>query len=78
MPTIPDDLRENPLNTVAIAAFEVGPDGSTQVRLIQATTLPRLNYILLQTLRQWRFFPAVRKGKPVSSEFQVRIPISIQ
>lgn len=78
MPTIPDDLRENPLSTVAIAAFEVAPDGSAQVRLIQATTLPRLNYILLQSLRQWRFFPAVRKGKPVSSEFQVRIPISIQ
>jgi periplasmic protein TonB len=77
-PTIPDDLREDALNAVAIAHFKVGYDGQVEVTLVKPTSNPELNQILLDTLRQWRFFPAIRNGVAIPSEFDVRIPISVE
>jgi protein TonB len=77
-PEIPDDLRENVFEAVAIAHFKVGADGAVEVTLAQATQNPRLNQILLDTLRQWKFFPAMKDGIAINSEFDVRIPISVQ
>jgi protein TonB len=77
MPKIPEELRENPLRTVAIARFEVAADGEATVKLISPTPYPRLNEILIETLKSWRFFPAVVHGKPVASTFEVRIPVVV-
>jgi periplasmic protein TonB len=77
-PTIPDDMREDVFQAVAIAHFKVGPDGAVEVTLAQPTPNPRLNQILLETLRQWKFFPAMKDGVAIASEFDVRIPISVQ
>jgi protein TonB len=77
-PTIPDDLRDETFSTVALARFKVDYNGDVQVSLTQPTTSPRLNEILLETLKQWRFFPAMKSGIAVDSEFDLRIPISVQ
>jgi len=77
-PTIPDDLREDVFEAVAIAHFKVGPDGSVEVTLAQPTPNPRINQILLNTLREWKFFPAMKDGIAINSEFDVRIPITVQ
>jgi protein TonB len=77
-PTIPDDLRENVFEAVAVAHFKVSPDGAVEVTLAQPTPNPRLNQILLNTLRQWKFFPAMRDGIAINSEFDVRIPITVE
>jgi len=77
-PTIPDDMREDVFQAVAIAHFKVGPDGTVEVTLAQPTPNPRLNQILLNTLREWKFFPAMKDGIAINSEFDVRIPISVQ
>lgn len=77
-PTIPDDLRDETFNAVALAHFKVTYNGDVQVSLTQPTTSPRLNEILLETLKQWRFFPAMKKGVAVDSEFDVRIPITVE
>lgn len=77
-PTIPDDMRENVFSAVAVAHFRVSPDGTVEVTLAQPTLNPRLNQILLNVLRQWKFFPAMRDGIAINSEFDVRIPISVQ
>jgi protein TonB len=77
-PTIPDDMRENPFSTVAVARFIVSPEGEVDVTLIKPTPNPRLNQILLDTLKQWKFFPAMRNGVAINSEFEVRIPIAVQ
>jgi periplasmic protein TonB len=76
-PTIPDDLRENVFETVALAHFHVSFDGVATVSLVQPTSNPRLNYMLLDILKQWRFFPAIRNGIAIDSEFDVRIPIAV-
>ena len=78
VPKIPDELREDALDTVAIAHFKVSYDGQVEVALVQPTSNPQLNEILLDTLKQWRFFPAMRTGVAIASEFDVRIPITVQ
>ncbi len=77
-PTIPDDMRETPFSTVAVARFRVSPDGDVTVTLVKPTPNPRLNQILLDTLKQWKFFPAMKDGVAIDSEFEVRIPIAVQ
>jgi periplasmic protein TonB len=77
-PEIPDELREDALDAVAVAHFEVGYDGHAEVTLTQPTMNPQLNELLLATLRQWRFAPATRNGVAVESAFDIRIPVTIQ
>ncbi len=77
-PTIPDDLREDALDAVAVAHFKVGYDGQVDVELVKPTSNPGLNRLLLDTLKQWKFFPAMRSGVAIASEFDLRIPISVQ
>jgi len=77
-PVIPDDLREDVMETEAVAHFDVSFDGTSVVTLEQPTSNPRLNQVLLDTLKQWKFFPAVKNGVAIPSSFEVRIPISVQ
>ncbi len=77
-PEIPDELRENAMVAVAIAHFEVGYDGHLQVTLTQPTMNPQLNALLLETLKQWRFAPATRNGVAIASEFDIRIPVTVE
>jgi protein TonB len=78
VPTIPDDLRDVAFQAVAVAHFEVSYDGNVKVTLVKPTPDPRLNQILLSTLEQWRFFPAMKGGVAINSAFDVRIPVSVQ
>jgi protein TonB len=78
VPKIPDDLREVAFEAVAVAHFEVSYDGDVKVTLAKATADPRINQILLSTLQEWRFFPAMKGGVAIDSAFDVRIPISVQ
>jgi periplasmic protein TonB len=78
VPKIPDDLREMAFAAVAVAHFEVSYDGNVKVTLAKATPDPRINQILLSTLQQWRFFPAMKGGVAINSAFDVRIPITVQ
>ncbi len=77
-PVIPDSLREEAFQTVAVARFKVSYDGQVQVTLTTPTESPQLNQILLETLKQWRFFPAMKAGVAIDSQFDLRIPISVQ
>jgi periplasmic protein TonB len=77
-PVIPDDLREDVIQTEAVARFNVSFDGIAEVTLEKPTSSPRLNQVLLDTLKQWKFFPAVKNGVAIPSSFEVRIPISVQ
>jgi protein TonB len=77
-PVIPDDLREDVMQTEAVARFSVSFDGICEVTLEKPTSSPRLNQVLLETLKQWKFFPAVKNGIAIPSSFEVRIPITVQ
>lgn len=77
LPSVPDDLREQAYQTVAIARLVIHTDGSVAVELIKPTRYPRLNQILVETLRSWRFFPAIQDGHPVETQQDVRVHFNV-
>jgi len=78
MPQIPDDLREEAFNFTALARFRIAVDGSAKVELAKPTPNPRLNWILLDSLKKWRFIPAIKNGKPVASIEEIVVKIEVK
>jgi len=78
MPQIPDDLREGAFNSAALARFHIAVDGSATVELVKPTPNPRFNRILLDSLRKWRFIPAIKNGKPVASTEEIVVRIEVK
>ena len=78
MPEIPDELRQDALNAVAIVRFHVATDGTATVELVQPTPHPRLNRLLLDALKNWRFFPAIKDGQPVESVYPLTFRFEVQ
>ena len=77
-PEIPEELRHRTIDVVAVARFHVGTDCRATVELIQPTPEPTLNRALLETLQTWRFFPAMQQGRPVASDIDIRVPITVR
>jgi periplasmic protein TonB len=77
-PTIPDDMRDEVLEAVAVARFQVSSNGTFVVSLTKPTDFSRLNDSILETLRTWRFHPASRNGVAIDSDAQVRLLITVQ
>lgn len=78
MPELPVELRRHDVEWVARARFAVAADGSAAVELIEPTSDPHLNRLLLEALKRWRFFPALEQGRPVASTLELRIPITVK
>jgi len=78
LPEIPEALRRHTVDVVALARFKVAADGSAQVELVEPTSDTDLNRALLDSLKRWRFFPAMQNGKPVASSVDIRIPVSVK
>lgn len=78
LPEIPEALRHRSIEIIAVARFKVAANGSAQVELTGPTADSDLNRALLESLRRWRFFPAMQDGKPVASAVEIRIPISVR
>jgi protein TonB len=56
LPEIPQELRYEAFNSEVVARFHVSAAGDvTSVELIKPCSNPRLNQMLLTTLRQWKF-----------------------
>ena len=78
LPEIPDELREEALREAATARFHIAIDGSTSVELLKPTGNPRLNRLLMDTLKRWKFVPAIKDGKPVASIEDIVIRVQVQ
>ncbi|WGS52598.1 TonB family protein [Paraburkholderia sp. D15] len=77
LPELPDDLRDQAYRTVATARFTIHADGSIDVDLVKATPNPRLNQLLLEVLRKWRFSPAMQAGHPMESRQDIRVHFNV-
>jgi periplasmic protein TonB len=77
LPNIPDDLRDEAIKAVAVARFHINPDGTATVELIKPTANPRINQILLNTLKTWKFFPALQDGKPIPSSQDIKVNVNV-
>lgn len=78
MPQIPDELRQDALSASATARFRVAADGTATAELVKPTPNPRLNRLLLNSLRNWRFFPAMKDGQPVASTEEIVITVEVK
>ena len=78
LPQIPEELRQDALSAAVTVRFHVAADGSATVEMTKATPNLRLNRLLLETLKNWRFFPAVREGKPIASEAELVIRVDVK
>jgi hypothetical protein len=62
LPKIPDELRHEAFNSRAVARFFVLKNGVVKtVELIRPSASPKLNYLLLKSLHEWKF-PANSSG----------------
>jgi TonB family protein len=52
---------------------EIGPDGSVTAAQIERPIHPAYDRVLLEAAKMWRYQPARRDGKPVSSDLVVQI-----
>ncbi len=77
-PEIPEEYRQDALDVLVVARFHVAADGTVKVELIIATSIPELNQSVLNTLSTWKFFPAVKDGKPVDSVQDVRFRLQVK
>lgn len=56
LPAIPDDLRQEAFNSYAMARFYISSGGMvTNVELIKPCNNPKLNSLLLKSLKKWKF-----------------------
>lgn len=56
LPDIPEDLRYEAFNSEAVARFHIAADGEVlNVELIKPCANPRLNQLLLKSLKKWKF-----------------------
>ena len=77
-PTIPDDLRDEVFEATAVALFHVSREGKATVSLVSPTEFDELNDLILNTLRKWRFRPALKGGVAVDSVAEVRLLVTVQ
>lgn len=76
-PDIPDELRDQVSHTTVLARFHISASGAVTVELVKAAADPRLNQLVLNTLRDWRFFPATKNGNPVDSTQDITIHLNV-
>jgi protein TonB len=66
------------MNEVATARFHIAVDGSVTVELVKPTQNPRLNRLLLETLKAWKFISAIIDGKPVPSVEVIVVRVQVK
>jgi protein TonB len=73
LPQIPDDLRSEAFSSEAIARFHIAADGLVvEVEMIKPAANPRLNHLLLRSLKNWKFAPT---SAAFTQEIHVRFSV---
>jgi protein TonB len=78
LPTIPDDLREEAFSSYAIARFHINIDGTATVELIKPCSNPKLNSLLLASLKKWHFAPANNSNILAPTTKDIRIEFKVE
>jgi len=74
LPQIPDDLRAEAFESSAVARFYIASDGTvSKIDLIKPCANPRLNHLLLKSLKNWKF-----ASNSIESTQEIRVNFSVQ
>ncbi len=71
-PSYPEELRKSGVKGRAVVALRISPDGSVAEPAVESATDPAFGEAALSAVREWRFVPGVKEGRPV--ETRVAIP----
>lgn len=77
-PTVPEHLQEECCKCYCVAKFTIQPDGKTHVKLVESCGCSELDDLALDTLRLWKFKPAMLNGQPVLSTRKIKIEFEVQ
>jgi protein TonB len=75
-PIYPPELARKNMQGTAYVLFIVDKTGRTRDLKVQKSTHPAFDNPALKAVKQWKFEPGKRKGKPV--QFRMRVPITFQ
>jgi protein TonB len=75
-PIYPAELARKKLEGTVYILFVVDKSGKTRDLKVQKSSHPAFNKPALKAVKQWKFEPGKRKGKPV--QFRMRVPITFQ
>jgi protein TonB len=75
-PIYPPELARKQMQGTVYVLFVVDQNGRTRDLKVQKSTHPAFNNPALKAVKQWKFEPGKRKGKPV--QFRMRVPITFQ
>ena len=75
-PIYPPELARKSMQGTVYILFVVDKTGRARDLKVQKSTHPAFNNPALKAVKQWKFEPGKRKGKPV--QFRMRVPITFQ
>lgn len=75
-PIYPPELARKGMQGTVYILFIVDKNGRARDLKVQKSTHPAFNNPALKAVKQWKFEPGKRKGKPV--QFRMRVPITFQ
>jgi protein TonB len=64
-PMYPSELKQKKIEGEAVVDLCIEPDGKVRVAVIKSATHPKFGEAALEAVKQWRFSPAIKDGKPV-------------
>ena len=76
-PFIPDALRESGYRSSVLVRVEIARDGSFTVALGASSGMVAVDALVLESLRRWRWNPALKNGVPVASSQQFRLSFAV-
>lgn len=77
-PEIPNSLHEDGYKSSCLARFCINCEGKHDVSIIASSGCDEVDEIALQTLRRWKFKPAMLNGKPVQSVRKIRVEFEVE
>lgn len=72
-PVYPDELRQQGIEGEVELQFVVDEKGIVRFAEVVKPLHPYLDYAAIQALKQWKFEPPLREGKPISGIFILKI-----
>ncbi len=77
-PDIPDDLRSEALDKMAVVECVVSLEGTTkEAKVVQSSGNNELDRRAVQVARRWKFKPATKDGQPVESRVRLHIEFQV-
>ncbi|HWA82479.1 MAG TPA: TonB family protein, partial [Fimbriimonadaceae bacterium] len=77
-PEIPDSLKSQELKTFVRVKVEIAEDGTFEVILRTSSGKPDVDKIILDSLKRWKWKPALKDGQPVKSTQLFKFEIEVK